>query len=63
MLVLSRRQDESIIVDDDVVVTILGIRGNRVRIGIAAPIGISIHRKEIYESTKARQAAEKQRTL
>lgn len=63
MLVLSRRQDESIIVRDDIVVTVLSIRGNTVRIGIAAPIGITIHRKEIYEAIKARQAAEKQRAL
>jgi carbon storage regulator len=63
VLVFTRRQDESIIVHDDVVLTVLSIQRNRVRIGIAAPIGISIHRKEVYEATKARQAADEQRTL
>lgn len=48
MLVLSRRLDESLIISDDIKITVLGISGNQVRIGIAAPKDISVHREEIY---------------
>jgi len=49
MLVLSRRQNESIIVNHVVRVTVMGIRGNQVRLGIEAPRGIRVHRQEIQE--------------
>ncbi len=49
MLVLSRKQNESIFINGDVVVTVLCIRGNRVRIGIEAPVGVPVHRKEICQ--------------
>jgi carbon storage regulator len=49
MLVLSRYRDESIYIGDDVVVTIVDIRGDRVRIGIQAPPDIAVHRQEIYD--------------
>lgn len=48
MLVLSRRLDESLIIADDIKITVLGISGNQVRIGIAAPKDVSVHREEIY---------------
>lgn len=50
MLVLSRYRDESIIVGDDIVITVVDIRGDKVRIGIAAPIEVPVHRQEVHES-------------
>ncbi len=50
MLVLSRYCDESIYIGDDVVVTIVDIRGDRVRLGIQAPPDVSVHRQEIYNA-------------
>jgi len=47
MLVLSRQKDESIIIGDDVEVTIVDVRGNKVRLGITAPKNISVHRREV----------------
>jgi len=50
MLVLSRYRDESIYVGDDVIITIVDIRGDRVRLGIQAPANVSVHRQEIYDA-------------
>jgi len=50
MLVLSRHRDESIIIGKDIVVTIVDIRGDKVRLGIDAPSEIPVHRKEVYEA-------------
>ena len=50
MLVLSRQRDESIIIGDNIVVTIVDIRGDKVRLGITAPTEIPVHRQEIYEA-------------
>ncbi len=50
MLVLSRHRDESIMIGDDVVVTIVDIRGDKVRLGINAPQDIPVHRQEVYEA-------------
>ena len=52
MLVLSRHRDESIMIGDDVVVTIVDIRGDKVRLGINAPHDIPVHRQEVYEAIK-----------
>lgn len=50
MLVLSRHRDESIIIGDDIVITVVDIRGDKVRLGIAAPVEVSVHRQEVYEA-------------
>jgi len=48
MLILSRRKDESLLVGDDIKIKVLDVKGNQVRIGIAAPCNVSVHREEIY---------------
>ncbi len=52
MLVLSRHRDESIMIGDDVMITIVDIRGDKVRLGIDAPAAIPVHRLEVYEAIK-----------
>jgi carbon storage regulator len=52
MLVLSRQRDESIIIGDNIVITIVDIRGDKVRLGIQAPKEIPVHRQEVYEAIK-----------
>ena len=49
MLVLSRKLNESIVINENIVVTVLGVKGDRVRIGIDAPGEIPVHRQEVYE--------------
>ena len=49
MLILTRRVGESLMIGDNVNVTVLGIRGNQVRIGVNAPKDVAVHREEIYE--------------
>jgi len=60
MLVLSRRLDETLIIGDDIKVTVLGISGNQVRIGIAAPKEVSVHREEVYMRIKQEAKQETQ---
>lgn len=49
MLILTRRVGETLMIGDDVAVTVLGVKGNQVRIGVKAPRDVSVHREEIYE--------------
>lgn len=50
MLVLSRQRDESIIIGDNIIITVVDIRGDKVRLGISAPTEIPVHRQEVYEA-------------
>ncbi len=60
MLVLSRQKDESILIGDDVEITIVDVRGGKVRLGITAPKSIPVHRREVYEAIQ-REKREKER--
>jgi len=57
MLVLSRQRDETIMIGDDVEITIVDIRGDKVRLGITAPPQIAVHRKEVYEAIRREKQA------
>ena len=52
MLVLSRQRDETIMIGDDIEVTLVDIRGDKVRLGISAPTRVAVHRKEVYDAIK-----------
>ncbi|MDO5579522.1 MAG: carbon storage regulator CsrA [Planctomycetia bacterium] len=52
MLVLSRYKDQSIYIGDDIVITVVDVRGDRIRLGIEAPADVPVHREEIYEAIK-----------
>jgi len=63
MLILTRRISESVIIGDDVKITVLGVKGNQVRLGIDAPKHVSVHREEIYariQQEKGPEAGEEQ---
>ena len=55
MLILTRRVGETVMIGNDVTVTVLGVKGNQVRIGINAPKSVAVHREEIYERIKREQ--------
>lgn len=56
MLILTRRVGETLMIGDEVTVTVLGVKGNQVRIGVNAPRDVAVHREEIYERIKREQA-------
>ena len=58
MLVLSRQPDETIVVGDDIEITVVRIYGGRVRLGITAPPEVSVHRKEVWEAIRREKRAE-----
>ena len=58
MLILTRRVGETLMIGDEVTVTVLGVKGNQVRIGVNAPRDVTVHREEIYERIKQEQLAE-----
>ena len=60
MLILTRKVGETVMIGDDVTITVLGIRGSQVRIGINAPSEVSVHREEIYFRIQQEKQQEKQ---
>ena len=52
MLILTRRVGETVMIGDEVTITVLGVKGNQVRVGINAPKSVAVHREEIYERIK-----------
>lgn len=59
MLILTRRVGEALVIGEEVTVTVLGVKGNQVRIGVKAPKTTSVHREEIFERIKAERAGGK----
>jgi carbon storage regulator len=59
MLVLSRQKDESIMIGDEVEITIVDVRGNKVRLGITAPKSVAVHRREVYEAIQREKSGKK----
>lgn len=57
MLILTRRVGETVMIGDEVTVTVLGVKGNQVRVGVNAPKDIAVHREEIYERIKNEEKA------
>ena len=58
MLVLSRKKNESIVINDDITVVVVEIRGDKVRLGIEAPKEVPVHRREVYDAIKQNEANE-----
>lgn len=58
MLVLSRKRDERIVINENIVITVVDIRGDKVRLGIEAPSGVPVHRSEVYDAIRKYQAEE-----
>ena len=58
MLILTRRIGETLMIGDDVTVTVLGVKGNQVRLGVNAPKNVAVHREEIYQKIQAEQGAD-----
>ncbi|MAG68527.1 MAG: carbon storage regulator [Pseudomonadales bacterium] len=59
MLILTRRVGETLVIGDDTKITVLGVKGNQIRIGICAPETVSVHREEIYNRIQKEKAEEK----
>ena len=62
MLVLSRKKNESIVINDDITVVVVEIRGDKVRLGIEAPKEVPVHRREVYDAIKLSEQTESNET-
>ena len=62
MLVLSRKKNESIVIDNDITIVVVEIRGDKVRLGVDAPKEIPVHRQEVFEAIKRNQQNEEEST-
>ena len=62
MLVLSRKKNESIVIDDDITIVVVDIRGDKVRLGIEAPKEVPVHRREVYDAIKRNENSVKDST-
>ncbi len=60
MLILTRRVGEAVVIGEEVTVTVLGVKGNQVRIGVNAPKSVTVHRDEIYERIKSEREGERE---
>jgi carbon storage regulator len=60
MLVLSRKKNESIVINNDITIVVVEIRGDKVRLGVEAPKEVPVHRREVYDAIKRSEALEKQ---
>ncbi len=58
MLVLSRKKNESIVINNDIIVTVVEIRGDKVRLGIVAPKEVPVHRQEVYDAIHGKETSE-----
>ncbi len=58
MLVLSRKKNESIVINNDITIVVVEIRGDKVRLGVEAPKEVPVHRREVYEAIKKNEAAQ-----
>ena len=58
MLVFGRKKNEQVVIDEDIVITVVAVRGERVRLGIEAPRGVSVHRREVYDAIHQAIAAD-----
>ena len=56
MLILTRNPGQTLMIGDDIEVIVLGVKGNQVRLGVSAPLAVSVHREEVYQRIRAEQA-------
>ncbi|NQT11942.1 MAG: carbon storage regulator CsrA [Planctomycetes bacterium] len=62
MLVLSRKKNETIVIKDDITITVVDIRGDKVRLGIDAPKDVPVHRREVYDAIKRSESSPQERS-
>lgn len=62
MLILTRRVGETLMIGDDITVTVLGVKGNQVRVGVNAPRNVAVHREEIYERIREEEQPDRIRS-